>query len=97
MKYNDIIITSIKEIEGYALRKAYGRSQSSLELCDAIVEVSQRAIIEIQNTTRDVPRCRRFFYLESHGGNKPSIVDCPHLDEFWRQVRTEVERQRALK
>ena len=97
MKYNDIIVSEIKEIEGYALRKAYGRYDSALDICDAIVAVAKRAIATIENATRDVPRCKEFFYIESHDGNKPSCTDIPHLDEFWRQVRQEVERQRSLK
>ena len=97
MEYNDIIIAEIKDIEGYALRKAYGRYESALDICDAIVAVAQRAIIEIENSTREVPRCKRFFYLQSHDGNKPSCSDNPQLEEFWRQVGVEVERQRKLK
>lgn len=92
-KYNELIINKIKEIEGYALRKAYGPFKNNLALCDAIVKVAQRAITEIENTSRDIPRCRKFFYLETN----EAIVDSPHLDEFWRQVRQEIERQRSLK
>ena len=95
--YNRIIINEIKAIEGYALRKAYGRYDSALDICDAIVAVSKRAITEIENATREVPRCKKFFYLQSHGGNKPSVSDTPQLEEFWRQVRKEVDRQRSLK
>lgn len=92
-KYNELIIEEIKDIEGYALRKAYGPFKYNTELCDAIVEVASRAISEIENTSRDIPRCRKFFYLEEN----EAIVDSPHLNEFWRQVRQEVERQRSLK
>lgn len=92
-KYNQLIANKIEEIEGYALRKAYGPFKHNLEMCDAIKEVASRAISEIENTSRDIPRCRKFFYLEEN----EAIVDSPHLNEFWRQVRQEVERQRSLK
>lgn len=92
-KYNELIINKIKEIEGYALRKAYGPFKHNIELCDAIVEVASQAITQIENTTGDVPRSKKFFYLEEN----EAIVDSPHLNEFWRQVRQEVERQRRLK
>lgn len=92
-KYNELIIEEIKDIEGYALRKAYGPFKYNIEMCDAIKEVASRAIREIENTTGDVPRRRRFFYLEEN----EAIVDSPHLNEFWRQVRQEIERQRSLK
>lgn len=92
-QYNELIIEKIKDIEGYALRKAYGPFKYNIEMCDAIKEVASQAITQIENTTGDVPRCKRFFYIEEN----EAIVDSPHLDEFWRQVRQEVERQRRLK
>lgn len=97
MTYNQLIINKIEEVEGYFLRKAYGPFKYNTELCDAIVEVASRAISEIENTSGDIPRCKRFFYLESTDGKTVSVCDNPELDEFWRQVRQEVERQRSLK
>lgn len=95
--YNKLIINEIKNIEGYALRKAYGPFKHNIEMCDAIVDVASRAISEIENTSGDIPRCKRFFYLESTDGRTVPVCDNPELDEFWRQVRVEVERQRSLK
>lgn len=97
-KYNELIIEEIKDIEGYFLRKAYGPFKYNYMLCDAIKEVASRAIREIENTTGDIPRCKRFFYLESTDGRTVPVCDNPELDEFWRQVRVRVEaNKRRLK